>query len=66
MTTNEQLELGFKGIQHRAPGGKHEDRMVRAAWWFAHMRRIVAGAMDWQAASQPEGNQSWFPGAQSK
>lgn len=66
MTTNEQLELGFNGLQHHAPGGKHEDRIVRAAWWFAQMRRIVANAMDWQTASQPQTNQTWFPGASSK
>jgi len=66
MTNNEQLELGFNGLQLRAPGGKQEDRMVRAAWWFAQMRRIVANAMDWQPAGQPQTNQTWLPGTPAK
>jgi hypothetical protein len=58
MTTNEQLELGFAGIQHRPAGGAPEDRRVRAAWWFAQMRRMVANAMDWQTAGQPPARQT--------
>jgi len=57
MTNNQQLELGFNGIQRRQMGGQQDDRRVRAAWWFGQMRRIVAGAVDWQATSRP-GNQT--------
>ena len=66
MTTNEQLELGFHGTQSHAPGGQHKDRMVRAAWWFAQMRRKVAEAMDWQPADQTQTPQTWLNGTQSK
>ena len=66
MTTNEQLELGFNGIQRRASGDQQTDRMVRAAWWFAHMRRMVAHAMDWQTASQSQNRQNWQPSGQAK
>jgi hypothetical protein len=66
MTTNEQLELGINGIQASGPGGRHPDRMVRAAWWFAQMRRIVANAIDWQEAGQPQEKQTWLTGSPSK
>ena len=66
MTTNEQLELGFNGLQSRTPELKHTDRRVRAAWWFAQMRRMVADAMDWQAAGQPPTGQTWLTGTPSK
>lgn len=63
MTTNEQLELGFNSNAIR-PGGAHlSHRMTRAKWWFAQMRAAVAGAMDWQAATQPRPEQLWMPGA---
>jgi hypothetical protein len=66
MTTNEQLELGFRGLQHRAPGGKSEDRMVRAAWWFAQMRGKVADAMDWQSAGPTQFPQTYSNTSQTK
>jgi len=66
MTTNEQLELGFKGVPRRAPAAKNEDRLARAAWWFAQMRRIVANAMEWPPNGQPPPHQTWLPGAPSK
>jgi hypothetical protein len=66
MTTNEQLELGFNGIQPRPPGTRTDDRLDRAAWWFAQMRRIVANAMDWQNTNQRPTDQSWLINPQSK
>jgi hypothetical protein len=66
MTTNEQLELGFNGLQASANGRRHPDRMVRAAWWFGQMRRRVANAIDWQTAGQTHARQTWFNSAQSK
>jgi hypothetical protein len=66
MTTNEQLELGFNGLPSRARGGRHEQRLARADWWFGQMRRIVASAMDWQAAGQPPSGQSWLSNPRSK
>jgi hypothetical protein len=59
MTTNEQLELGFNGLQLRAPEPKQADRMARAAWWFAQMRRMVAEAMEWPAAGQQNAGRNW-------
>ncbi|HVU28190.1 MAG TPA: hypothetical protein VHG71_10715 [Verrucomicrobiae bacterium] len=60
--TDKQLELGFNGV---APGrfARREKRIVRASWWFAQMREVVANAMDWQANSQPRPEQIWMPGA---
>jgi hypothetical protein len=63
MTTNEQLELGFNGMQTRIYGRRRETRVARAQWWFARMRAAVAGAMDWPTASQPRPEQIWMPGA---
>jgi hypothetical protein len=57
--TNEQLELGFNGVQIRA---RREGRVARANWWFAQMRDVVGRAMDWQAA-EPRPEQIWIPGA---
>ena len=49
--TNEQLELGFSGVQ------------IRANWWFAQMRDIARRAMDWETAGQPRPEKIWIPGA---
>ena len=62
MTTNNQLELRFNGIQSLAAGPRREGRIARANWWFARMRNIVADAMDWSAAAQPRPEQIWMPG----
>jgi hypothetical protein len=62
--TNQQLELGFGGERLAAQNGRSERRVSRAQWWFAHMRRIVDRAMDWQAAGEPRPEQIWFAGAQ--
>jgi hypothetical protein len=62
MTTNEQLELGFNGMQRRIYG-RPRTRVTRAQWWFAKMRAAVENAVNWQneTASHPE--QIWMPGA---
>lgn len=61
MTTNEQLELGFNGIQIRADAPPRAGRIARANWWFGQMRDIVGRAMDWNAA-EPRPEQIWMPG----
>jgi hypothetical protein len=61
--TDNQLELGFNGIQPRPSGGGREGRIARAGWWFSQMRDIVGRAMDWQAAGEPRPEQIWMPGA---
>jgi len=63
MTTNEQLELGFNGMQTRVFGRRRESRAARAQWWFARMRETVANAMDWSAPAEPHAEQLWIPGA---
>jgi hypothetical protein len=63
MTTNEQLELGFNGIQLRPVGTRREGRIARANWWFSKMREAVADAMDWSATAEPRPEQIWMPGA---
>lgn len=65
MITNEtdtQLELGFNGLQTRIYGKRREARMARGQWWFARMRAVVAGAMDWQAEAEPRSEQFLFSG----
>jgi hypothetical protein len=62
MTTNQQLELGFDGIQSRLLG-RRENRVARAQWWFAQMRAAVAGAMEWPADSQRPAEPLLFNGA---
>jgi hypothetical protein len=62
--TNQQLELGYDGLKLQVTVRRREGRAARAAWWFAHMRRIVESAMDWQAAPGTRPEQVWFPGAQ--
>ena len=61
--TDNQLELGFGGIQPRQNTARREGRIARAGWWFAQMRDIVERAMDWQAAGEPRPEQIWIPGA---
>ena len=61
--TNEQLELGFNGVQIRAGTVPHDSRIARANWWFARMRNIVENAMDWSAAAEQRPEQIWIPGA---
>jgi hypothetical protein len=61
--TDNQLELGFNGIQPRPNVARREGRIARAGWWFAQMRDIVERAMDWEAAGEPRPEQIWIPGA---
>ena len=63
--TNEQMELGFGGVKI-AGLTRSQRRLRRAQWWFAHMRRIVDRAMDWQAAAEPRPEQIWLPGTQRR
>lgn len=63
MTTNQQLELGFNGIQIRLNITRRESRIARAKWWFGQMRDIVGRAIDWNAAAEPRPEQIWMPGA---
>ena len=58
--TNGQMELGFGGMKFSP--AKTESKISRASWWFAQMRDVVAGAMDWQKA-EPRPEQIWIPGA---
>ena len=59
--TDNQLELGFNGIQPRLNPARREGRIARAGWWFAQMRDIVGRAME--AAGEPRPEQIWIPGA---
>ena len=61
--TDNQLELGFNGIQPRLNPARREGRIARAGWWFAQMRDIVERAMDWEDAGAPRPEQIWIPGA---
>ena len=59
--TNEQLELGFNGL-NLCGGMQPESRVARAAWWFARMRDVVERAIDWNTAGEPRPEQIWIPG----
>jgi hypothetical protein len=61
--TDNQLELGFGGVQPRPNVARREGRIARAGWWFSQMRDIVGRAMDWEAAGEPRPEQIWIPGA---
>ncbi len=61
MTTNEQLELGFNGMQTRIYGRRREQRVARAQWWFARMREAVENA--WVEPASARAEQGWMPGA---
>jgi hypothetical protein len=61
--TDNQLELGFNGIQPRPNAARREGRIARAGWWFSQMRDIVERAMDWETAGKPRPEQIWIPGA---
>lgn len=63
MTTNQQLELGFNGMQNRISGRRREQRVARAKWWFARMREAVASAMALNEGAQPRPEQIWMAGA---
>ena len=60
-TTNEQLELGFHGVEIRPATPPREGRIARANWWFGQMRDIVERAME--TAGEPRPEQIWIPGA---
>jgi hypothetical protein len=69
MTANEQnqlpdqqLELGFNGMQSRIYG-RPRTRVTRAKWWFAKMRAAVENTMNWQNEAAPRSEQIWMPGA---
>jgi len=62
MTTNEQLELGFNGLQSRIYG-RSRTRVTRAQWWFAKMRAAVRNAVDWQNEAPARPEQVWLSGA---
>jgi hypothetical protein len=62
MTTNQQLELGFNGMQSRIYG-RPRTRVTRAQWWFAKMRAAVENAVNWQDETPAHPEQIWMPGA---
>jgi hypothetical protein len=59
---DEQLELGFNGMQRRIYG-RPRARVTRAQWWFAKMRAAVADAVNWQDETPARPEQIWMPGA---
>ena len=62
MTTNEQLELGFKATQTRV-AGRRAVRLARAQWWFAQIRATVENAMAWESPDRSQPEQIWITGA---
>ena len=61
--TNEQMELGFGGMQRLSLLPRKQQRALRASWWFERMRAVVDSAFDWSAAPQPRPEQIWLPAA---
>jgi hypothetical protein len=48
----QQMELGLNGKPRRLARQARRQRRQRAQWWFAQMRRVVQGAMEWRPESQ--------------
>lgn len=51
---SEQLELGIAGSRTSTKFRRRCGRTQRAAWWFAHMRRVVNDAVDWPDAPRSQ------------
>jgi hypothetical protein len=52
----DQMELSLAGKGKRRGRQVRQDRRRRAQWWFARMRQVVDGAMDWRPtpSARPE------------
>ena len=48
MMNSNQMELGLKAKQARQRAREKQRRQQRAQWWFAQMRRVVDGALEWK------------------
>jgi hypothetical protein len=60
---NDQLELGFNGERAANFAPQHrQQKLHRAKWWFAQMRRAVDAARGWQPAPAARPEQTWLPG----
>jgi hypothetical protein len=57
-----QMELGFNGARTVNFAPQHrQQKLHRAKWWFAQMRRAVDSALDWQPTPAARPEQTWFP-----
>ncbi len=61
-----QMELGLGTPAARTGAQAPGRRFARAQWWFERMRRIVDGAMDWQAAPPPRPEQMLLESAKER
>jgi hypothetical protein len=52
----DQMELTLTGKPMRRSRQARQNRRQRAQWWFARMRQVVEGAMEWRPApvARPE------------
>ena len=55
-----QMELGMKNQIRNTPGRRRQERINRAAWWFAKMRRVVDLAMPPQRQMAARHEQTYF------
>ncbi|MFM2082971.1 MAG: hypothetical protein RL380_1662 [Verrucomicrobiota bacterium] len=66
MTTTNQLELGFNGQRTtNAVALQRQQKLHRAKWWFAQMRRAIDNAVDWQPTPVAPPEQTWFAEARA-
>jgi hypothetical protein len=57
----DQMELGFSARHNRRRNQKGLERQRRAQWWFARMRGVVNGALEWHGAPPARPEQVYMP-----
>ena len=66
MKNTNQLELGFNGARvSNSVALQRQQKLHRAKWWFAQMRRAVETAVDWQPTPVAPPEQTWFAEARA-
>ena len=56
-TMSHQMEMSFQPGAARSQETRRALARKTAQWWFQHMRRIVADAIDWSAPTPPRAAQ---------
>ena len=60
MNTTEQMELGMRNQIKNGLRNARYDRLKRARWWFAQMRRVVEVALPPQPMTSPRPEQTYL------
>lgn len=59
-TATEQMELGMRSQIRNSYRNVRNDRLKRANWWFAQMRRVVDLALPPQPMALPRPEQTYL------